>query len=63
MAKFKIREIFSQLKERFTHHKQELERADEEYQKERKHAQDIKVHKNFGPRSKTSKNNRDISAI
>lgn len=63
MAKLKIKELITSLKERFSHHKTELEKANEEYEKERKSAQGIKVNKNFGPRSKTQNGDRDISAI
>ncbi len=63
MAKFSIKGLIHQLKEKFTHANQEWERTNEEYQKERKNAQGMKVNKSFGGTHKKENGNRDISAI
>lgn len=63
MAKFSVKGLISQIKEKFHHANQEWERANEEYQKERKNAQGLKVNKNFGGSNKKDNGNRDVSAI
>lgn len=62
MEKFNFKEVVSFLREKFIHHKTK-QNIDQEYQKERKSARDLKVNKNFGPRPKDQNGNRDISAI
>lgn len=62
MEKFKFKEVFSFLREKFRHQTDKRE-LDQEYQKERKSAQTLQVNRNFGSNKQDPDGNRDISAI
>lgn len=62
MAK-SLKALINALKERLSRRKTEGEKINEEYEKERKVARNLKVNRNAGSQSQTHNEQRDISAI